>query len=96
MDRDKHDALNAQKEAMNRTFRVQLAKLAKEKEDLARKLQNQSKTNTAGASANVNVASAGAAGPQITVSAECQKLTHENAVLRGEKKKLEDQFQVKK
>jgi hypothetical protein len=79
LERDKHDALNTQKEAMNRTFRVQLAKMIRDKEELGRKLQ---------------AATEAAQGSSSSTSGELQKLAHENALLRGEKKKLEDQFQV--
>ena len=64
---------------MNRTFRVQLAKMIREKEELGRKLQ---------------AATEAAQGSASSTSGELQKLAHENALLRGEKKKLEDQFQV--
>ena len=79
MERDKHEALNTQKEAMNRTFRVQLAKMIRDKEELGRKLQ---------------AATEAAQGSSSSTCNELQKLAHENALLRGEKKKLEDQFQV--
>ena len=64
---------------MNRTFRVQLAKMIREKEELGRKLQ---------------AATEAAQGSSSSTSGELQKLAHENALLRGEKKKLEEQFQV--
>lgn len=68
---------------MNRAFRVQLAKILKEKEDLIRKCQSNNKnappspTNSA-----------------ATNTAELQKLVQELGVLRSEKKKTEEQLQV--
>lgn len=91
LERDKAEALNHQKEAMNRAFRVQLAKLLKEKEDLQRKCQilQQTKEPT-GKVQGVTSSSTASSQP----SAEVQKLIHENAVLRIEKKKQEEQLQV--
>lgn len=78
LERDKAEALSQQKEAMNRAFRVQMSKLLKEKEDLIRKCSQPQSASK----------------PPVTTTSECQKLAHEIAVLRGEKKKLEEQLQV--
>ncbi len=91
LERDKAEALNHQKEAMNRAFRVQLAKLLKEKEDLQRKCQTLQQTKEPTGKVQ-GVTSSSTASSQS--SAELQKLIHENAVLRIERKKQEEQLQV--
>lgn len=89
LERDKAEALNHQKEAMNRVFRVQLAKLLKEKEDLQRKCQTlQQSKDSANKNHPAGSTATGLAGPEM------QKLIHENAVLRIEKKKQDEQLQV--
>lgn len=91
-ERDKAEALNHQKEAMNRAFRVQLAKLLKEKEELQRKCQTlmqQSKEPNGKIQSNGMTTAAAS-----QAAAETMKLIHENAILRNEKKKQEEQLQV--
>lgn len=85
LEREKAEALCQQKEAMNRAFRVQLAKLMKEKEDLIRKCQTK---NQLAPSSPTNSAATN------TNPAELQKLVYELGVVRSEKKKTEDQLQV--
>jgi hypothetical protein len=95
-ERDKAEALNHQQEAMNRAFRVQLAKLLKEKEELQRKCQTllqQSKEPNGKIHSN-GLTNAGAASSQS--AAEMLKLIHENSILRIDKKKQEEQLQVNK
>ena len=67
---------------MNRSFRVQLAKLVREKDDLARRLQHRHDADATDAAA-------------AAAAAEVQKLALENALLRSDKKKREDQLQVR-
>ena len=81
MERDKQEALFNQKEAMNRAFRVQLTRMAKEKDDLVRRCQHHQQMAKSGSVPAV-------------CSTDLQKLTHENTILRIEKKKQEEQFQV--
>ncbi len=69
---------------MNRAFRVQLAKLMKEKEDLIRKCQTK---NQLAPSSPTNSAA-------TNTNPELQKLVYELGVVRSEKKKTEDQLQV--
>ncbi|KAK4002974.1 hypothetical protein OUZ56_004765 [Daphnia magna] len=93
-ERDKVEALNHQKEAMNRAFRVQLAKLLKEKEELQRKCQTlmqQSKEPNGKIQSNGMTTAAAS-----QAAAETMKLIHENAILRNEKKKQEEQLQMMK
>lgn len=90
LERDKAEALSQQKEAMNRAFRVQLSKLLKEKEDLVRKCQQQSCGGKAPAAVTAPASSS------VNNGGDSQKLSHEIAILRGEKKKLEEQLQVRK
>jgi hypothetical protein len=90
LERDKAEALNHQKEAMNRVFRVQLAKLLKEKEDLVRKCQQQQQQLDHQQQPNSGGTSNGNPSP-----VELQKLVHENSILRIDKKRIEDQLQVK-
>lgn len=95
-ERDKAEALSHQKEAMNRAFRVQLAKLLKEKEELQRKCQTllqQSKEPNGKITGN-GLGNATAASSQAA-AAEMLKLIHENSILRIDKKKQEEQLQVK-
>ena len=68
---------------MNRSFRVQLAKLVREKDDLARRLQHRHDADATDAAA------------AAAAAAEVQKLALENALLRSDKKKREDQLQVR-
>ena len=82
LEREKHEALTTQKDAMNRSFRVQLAKLVREKDDLARRLQHRHDADATDAAA-------------AAAAAEVQKLALENALLRSDKKKREDQLQVR-
>ena len=94
-ERDKAEALNHQKEAMNRAFRVQLAKLLKEKEELQRKCQTLQQSKEPNGKIHSNGPSnAGAASSQS--AAEMLKLIHENSILRIDKKKQEEQLQVNK
>lgn len=72
---------------MNRVFRVQIAKLLKEKEDLVRKCQQ----HLDGHQQPGNNHNVGANSPSPV---EMQKLVHENSILRIEKKRVEDQLQV--
>lgn len=92
MERDKTEALNHQKEAMNRAFRVQMTKLLKEKEELQRKCQTlqQAKEQT-----NKTYPGGSASSTTGPLAPEMQKLIHENAVLRIEKKKQDEQLQVR-
>ena len=95
LERDKAEALNHQKEAMNRAFRVQLAKLLKEKEELQRKCQTlQQQTTKCEPSIGKVHAATLTSSAAINQQLELQKLIHENAVLRIEKKKQEEQLQV--
>jgi len=73
---------------MNRVFRVQLAKLLKEKEDLVRKCQQQQQ-QLDHQQPNCNGTSNSNPSP-----VELQKLVHENSILRIDKKRVEDQLQV--
>lgn len=93
-ERDKAEALSHQKEAMNRAFRVQLAKLLKEKEELQRKCQTLQSKEPNGKITGNGLANAAAASSQAA-AAEMLKLIHENSILRIDKKKQEEQLQVK-
>lgn len=100
LERDKAEALNTQKEAMNRAFRAQLAKLLKEKEELIRKVQSLQQAKDAPPSAHnckgpaPLPGSTGSSAP-CQSAVELQKLIHENNILRIEKKKQEEQLQVR-
>lgn len=92
LERDKTEALSHQKEAMNRVFRVQLAKLLKEKEELQRKCQTLQQAKDSAVNKLHPAGPSGAA--TAPFGPEMQKLIHENAVLRIEKKKQDEQLQV--
>ncbi len=80
---------------MNRAFRVQLAKLLKEKEELQRKCQTllQQSKEPNGKIIGNGLGNTTAASSQA--AAEMLKLIHENSILRIDKKKQEEQLQVK-
>lgn len=92
---------------MNRAFRVQLAKLLKEKEELVRKVQSLQQAKDAPQSAHSCKLGTGAApggppgsagqsaGSACPSAVELQKLVHENNVLRIDKKKQDEQLQVR-
>ena len=88
---------------MNRAFRVQLAKLLKEKEELVRKLHLLQQTKDVHLCAHsckslglsAASASSGSSASSCSSAAEVQKLIHENSILRIEKKKQEEQLQVR-